>query len=559
MLFRQVIYNADILANPNRTPLEEKELTDCVEGGHGFAEVFPEHKYEIVTVLQKNGHRVGMTGDGVNDAPALKAADIGIAVADATDAARAASDLVLTSEGLGVIIEAIARSRMIFERMRNYCIYRIACTIQLLFFFFSAMMFFSPAQFIDAHAPVQVSEGTTFQLPVLCLVLITLLNDGCILSIAYDFVQPSVKPSVWKLPELIGIASVIGSIACTGILTLLVLGLMSLNANNAAYEHLWSNLVGLEQPLNYLQLQTLMYLAVSVSGFLVIFIARTRGLFFSRKPGKPLLLATIFALFMSTLISMTDLIGLADGSMVSNPSKVSSGLPVRVVAFVWIWCLLFFSIEDTAKVMFIRFLERNEQSTESGLMSLRDSFWELKESIVATENHARSVVLRQSLALRASLSADQRSKDINRDSILSRNSFVAAKHQTADVMKDVMNAGRPSLAGASPVLQAGPPPGLLAGKSFKIPNNNVEDLVHGPAVSVNVTCAANSGGAGGGSSSQDILLPPVGITVKDTDAVKDKDGNQDDRSFEGRPSAATTVPRTSNAFTTSTLSSEGGY
>ena len=107
-------------------------------------------------MLQDQGYRVGMTGDGVNDAPALKVADIGIAVADATDAARAASDIVLTCEGLGVIIEAIGRARMIFERMRNYCIYRIACTIQLLFFFFVAMMFFEPSNFIGAGSAVQV-------------------------------------------------------------------------------------------------------------------------------------------------------------------------------------------------------------------------------------------------------------------------------------------------------------------------------------------------------------------------------------------------------------------
>merc|ERR1719399_856475 len=160
-----------------------------VEESGGFAEVFPEHKFQIVQILQQRGHRVGMTGDGVNDAPALRAADVGIAVNGSTDAARAAADIVLTSDGLSVIIEAIARARMIFERMRNYCIYRIACTTQLLYFFFFAMMFVNPSSF--ASVP---NLPAVFELPVLCLVLITLLNDGCILTIAYDKVNPSPKP-----------------------------------------------------------------------------------------------------------------------------------------------------------------------------------------------------------------------------------------------------------------------------------------------------------------------------------------------------------------------------
>jgi H+-transporting ATPase len=109
--------------------------------------VFPEHKYAIVKILQDIGKRVGMTGDGVNDAPALKVADVGIAVEGATDAARGAADIVLTNPGLSVIIEAIYRSRKIFQRMKNYCIYRIACTIQLIVFFWIAMLFVFPTNY----------------------------------------------------------------------------------------------------------------------------------------------------------------------------------------------------------------------------------------------------------------------------------------------------------------------------------------------------------------------------------------------------------------------------
>merc|ERR1719453_1232603 len=151
------------------TPLTmAAHLGEMVENSDGFAEVFPEHKFQLVQILQQRGHRVGMTGDGVNDAPALRAADVGIAVKGSTDAARAAADIVLTSDGLSVIIEAIARARMIFERMRNYCIYRIACTTNLLFFFFVAMMFINPQTYAPAGA---IDVPTTFSLPVICLVV----------------------------------------------------------------------------------------------------------------------------------------------------------------------------------------------------------------------------------------------------------------------------------------------------------------------------------------------------------------------------------------------------
>ncbi len=105
-----------------------------IDAAEGYAQVFPEHKFKIVKALQDRGHIVGMTGDGVNDAPALKQADCGIAVSGATDAARAAADLVLTATGLSVITAAIAEARKIFERMNSYAIYRISETIRVLLF-----------------------------------------------------------------------------------------------------------------------------------------------------------------------------------------------------------------------------------------------------------------------------------------------------------------------------------------------------------------------------------------------------------------------------------------
>src|SRR5208283_3660713 len=156
---------------------ETAQSADAIEKADGFAQVFPEHKFYIVDVLQKAAHIVGMTGDGVNDAPALKKADCGIAVSGATDAARAAASIVLLASGLSVIIDAIKESRRIFQRMNSYAIYRIAETLRVLFF-----------------------------------MTLAILNDGAILSIAYDNVHYKDKPEAWNMRLVLGISTVLGII-----------------------------------------------------------------------------------------------------------------------------------------------------------------------------------------------------------------------------------------------------------------------------------------------------------------------------------------------------------
>jgi H+-transporting ATPase len=244
------------------------QLDEAIETADGFAQVFPEHKYHIVEVLQKRGHITGMTGDGVNDAPALKKADAGIAVSGATDAARAAADIVLLTPGLSVIIDALKESRKIFQRMNSYAIYRIAETIRVLLFMTLSILVFN-----------------FYPVTAVMIVLLALLNDGAILSIAYDRVRYSDKPEAWNMRLVLGIASVLGVAGVMASFGLFYLG-----------ERVYH--------LNREMIQTLIYLKLSVAGHMTVFVTRTRGPFWSTRPAPVLLLAVVGTQMIATLIAV---------------------------------------------------------------------------------------------------------------------------------------------------------------------------------------------------------------------------------------------------------------
>jgi H+-transporting ATPase len=168
----------------NEAPPPGVDMAQLVYETDGFAQVFPEHKFEIVRQLQSLDKVVGMTGDGVNDAPALAQAQIGIAVDDATDAARAAADIVLVSPGLSVIITAIQHSREIFLRMKNYAMYSIAMTVRIVLTFGI------------------LTVAWRWYFPTLLIVILAILNDGTILTISKDNVKASPTPDSWKLKEV---------------------------------------------------------------------------------------------------------------------------------------------------------------------------------------------------------------------------------------------------------------------------------------------------------------------------------------------------------------------
>ncbi len=275
------------------------QTNDAIESAAGFAQVFPEHKYHIVDILQQRGHLVGMAGDGVNDAPALKKADAGIAVSGATDAARAAADIVLLTPGLGVIVEAITESRRIFQRMNNYAIYRITETIRILLFMTLSILVYN-----------------FYPVTAIMIVLLALLNDGAIISIAYDRTRPAKRPETWNMPVVLGLATVLG---LTGL------------ASSFGMLYLGERVFKLDRDI----LQTLIYLKLSVAGHLTILVTRTKGPFWSIPPAPVLLIAVISTQFLATLIAVYGIF------------MTPLGWGWAVV--VWGYALIWFLIEDLVK------------------------------------------------------------------------------------------------------------------------------------------------------------------------------------------------------------------
>jgi H+-transporting ATPase len=365
-----------------------RQLNDFVRKADGFAEVFPEHKFKIVDVLRDEGFVTGMTGDGVNDAPALKRADVGIAVEGSTEAAQAAADIVLTEPGLYTIIDAIIRSRKIFQRMRNYVMYRIACSFQLLIFLFISVLTIKPQNFFGFKTlpdgmpnPSSLGvESHAFVLPVTALVIITILNDGTIITISHDKVIPDKTASRWLLPEAVGIAAALGF--CTTVASYLLLraGTICANPNitatmatvvqdTGAARSVVCSWIGTKQTtsgdwyIDFGELLAAVYLEVSITDFLTVFAARTRSFAFTRRPGYALLCALVVANSASTILAAFWPFP-NSGACTDNLAPI----PGKVIGVVWIYSIVEFIVQDMFKVMvyFIRdklnFEEKNERT-----------------------------------------------------------------------------------------------------------------------------------------------------------------------------------------------------
>jgi H+-transporting ATPase len=285
--------------DPNNLP---PDISEAVERADGFARVFPEHKYAIVKALQKRGHLVAMTGDGVNDAPALKQADCGVAVSGATDAARGAAALILTEPGLSVIDTAIDEARRIFGRIESYTLYRVALTIDIMFVVVLASVFLD-------FAPLTAAM----------IVVLSLLDDVPIMTIAYDNTPVAREPIRWRMTHLLGVASVLGMFSVIESFGLLLIGVRALSHGSL------QELLGMSTPQ---QLQTMMFLQLVVGGHLLLLVTRTERWFFLPPfPAARLFLAIVITQILAVALCYF-------GWLVP-------AIPLRLIGLVWLYCLAF--------------------------------------------------------------------------------------------------------------------------------------------------------------------------------------------------------------------------
>ena len=304
----RIITGSSLLQKVQQTKINSGDIT-LVSNTDVFAEVIPEDKYYIVSALQKGGHIVAMTGDGVNDAPALKKADIGIAVLGSLPAARSAADIILLDSGLSVIKDAIDYARMTFARMQSYATFRIAETIRIVFFITFSVLIFN-------YSP----------LSAVMIILLALLNDIPVMSIAYDNVSINHKPTRWHLHETLIISTILG---ITGLISSFVL-FYWLNVNEYAV----------------VVIQTLIFLKLDVSGHSTLYLTRTGRKHFWERPFPSL--KFFIPAFSSRII----------GTLIVAYGIFMEQISWKAVVYIWIYSIIWFLFNDQVKVFSYKILDR---------------------------------------------------------------------------------------------------------------------------------------------------------------------------------------------------------
>ena len=249
-----------------------------------------------------------MTGDGVNDAPALKKADCGFAVSNATDAARAAADIILTTPGLSVINSAIKQARITFARMKSYATFRIAETIRIILFMTLSIIVFD-----------------FYPITALMIILLALLNDIPILAIAYDNTRIHQTPVRWNMRELLTVSSVLG---ITGVVSSFILFFILQEK-------------GMDEEV----IRTLLFLKLIIAGHSTLYITRAEGWFWQRPWPSPLLFWATFG---------TEIFG----TLIAVYGIFITPIGWEYALLIWAYALIWFLINDAVKVWTYRMLRR---------------------------------------------------------------------------------------------------------------------------------------------------------------------------------------------------------
>ena len=300
------------------------EAVTQIEKAAGYARVFPEHKYGIVRALQSRGHIVGMTGDGVNDAPAIKQADVGIAVSGATDAARSAAALVLTAPGLSVIVTAVEEARKIFERMNSYAIYRIVETIRIMFFVVLAIVCFN-----------------FYPITAIMIILLAFFNDVPIMAIAFDNTRVDPGPVKWNMHRVLRLSTALGFTGVAGSFLMLIAA---------------KNWLGLD----IREIQTFVFLKMAVAGHFTLFVTRTRGKFWQPPYPAPILLwSAIGTKLLATLF-------------VVYPFGLITPIHWRSVGVIWGYCIVWLFMGDWVKLAVLKHLQMRSPRHEGFLLTVKN-------------------------------------------------------------------------------------------------------------------------------------------------------------------------------------------
>ena len=255
--------------------IDPTKISDLVENSNGFAEVYPEDKYQIIKNLQAKKHMVGMTGDGINDAAALKQAEVGIAVSNSTDVAKGAASVVLTTEGLSNIVDLVWTGRMIYQRMVTWILNKVVKTFEIVLFV--VLAFLSTGLYVVGAFEI---------------VLLLFLIDFVTIAISTDNVRPSEKPETWNISLLVNVAVLLGIFLVVESLGLLYIGLNFLDLSNTS------------------ALNTFVFDMLLFGGMFTIFVVRERSNFWKSRPSNTLIIAILGDILITSIISILGIPGL---------------------------------------------------------------------------------------------------------------------------------------------------------------------------------------------------------------------------------------------------------